>query len=140
MSKVGKQLIEAAQEALAIATGEEPAASVTINGHTYHPAHEIALLRAENARLKREINGYAKYAGETSDQFVAASALLRTQLAEARREALEEAAKVADGEVSRMGVAIRKAEEGSETRRALTACSGMAFKIAAAIRAFKEQP
>jgi hypothetical protein len=37
MTKAGERLLEGAREALAIAKGEQPAASVTIGGHTYVP-------------------------------------------------------------------------------------------------------
>lgn len=37
MSKAGKQLIEAAKEALAVARGEQPAAAIWVKGHKYVP-------------------------------------------------------------------------------------------------------
>lgn len=37
MTKAGKKLLQGAREAVAIAKGEQPAASMTIRGHTYVP-------------------------------------------------------------------------------------------------------
>ena len=47
MSEAGKRLIAGATEALAVARGEEPAASITVNGHRYVPAAEITRLQKE---------------------------------------------------------------------------------------------
>lgn len=45
--KVGKRLIEAAQEALTIAKGEKAAASITINGHRYIPHADYEAMQRE---------------------------------------------------------------------------------------------
>lgn len=37
MTKAGKRMIEGAKEAVAVARGEQPAASITVAGHTYVP-------------------------------------------------------------------------------------------------------
>lgn len=39
------RIIEGAREALSIARGEQPAASITINGHKYVPASELSTAR-----------------------------------------------------------------------------------------------
>lgn len=57
MSKAGERLLEGAREALAIAKGEEPAASITVQGYTYVPK-PVALEEAARtlyAWAKREI-------------------------------------------------------------------------------------
>jgi len=41
MSEAASRIIEGAREALAIAKGEQPAASMTINGHKYVPADQL---------------------------------------------------------------------------------------------------
>jgi hypothetical protein len=37
MTEAGERILEGAREALAVAKGEQPAASITIYGHTYVP-------------------------------------------------------------------------------------------------------
>ena len=49
----GRRLIEGAEEALAIAKGEQPAAAIWHNGHQYVPATEIASLRRELEEVHR---------------------------------------------------------------------------------------
>lgn len=38
MSKAGERILEGAREMLAVAKGEQPAASITVKGHKYVPA------------------------------------------------------------------------------------------------------
>lgn len=47
MTNAGERLIAGATEALAVARGEEPAASIVVNGHRYVPASEISRLQKE---------------------------------------------------------------------------------------------
>jgi hypothetical protein len=47
MSKAGKRLIEAMDEAVSIANGDEPAPRVYIKGHAYVPETRIAELKRE---------------------------------------------------------------------------------------------
>ncbi len=56
MSRAGERLIEGAKEALAIAKGEQPAARIHINGHTYVPESAVreAILAAEKRGAERE--------------------------------------------------------------------------------------
>ncbi len=42
MTKAGKRLIEGAQEAVRVARGEEPAASITVKGYRYVPAKQTS--------------------------------------------------------------------------------------------------
>lgn len=51
------RIIEGAKEALAVARGEQPAASVWINGHEYVPASDLTRLRDElaSARAERDL-------------------------------------------------------------------------------------
>lgn len=46
MTKLGEKLIESGHQAVKIASGEEPAARIHINGHVYVPLVEYELLRA----------------------------------------------------------------------------------------------
>lgn len=46
MSEAGKRLIDGAQEALAIAKGEKPAARVHINGYAYVPEQRWQLIES----------------------------------------------------------------------------------------------
>lgn len=58
MTKSGKKLIDAASEALAIARGDEPAASITYNGHRYVSSLEIQRLYGALLRIiARSHNG-----------------------------------------------------------------------------------
>jgi len=52
MLKAGKRLIEAAQEAVAIAKGEQPAAAIYHNGHKYVPAAELEAAEVELASIR----------------------------------------------------------------------------------------
>ena len=40
MTKFGEKLIKSAEEAIKVASGEIPAARITVNGHTYVPLSE----------------------------------------------------------------------------------------------------
>jgi len=55
MSEAGERLIAGVTGALAVARGEEPAASVTMNGHTYVPKAAFDRLQAENASLREQV-------------------------------------------------------------------------------------
>ncbi len=44
MTKAGARLLGAAQEAVAVAKGDVPAASITVKGHRYVPAERYKLL------------------------------------------------------------------------------------------------
>lgn len=63
MSKAGSRILEGAREALAVAKGEAPAASITVNGHRYVPADRIASLereRDEARQIVRDIHWMAR--------------------------------------------------------------------------------
>lgn len=49
------RIIEGAQEALSIAKGEQPAASITVNGHKYVLASRISQQDSELGRMRREL-------------------------------------------------------------------------------------
>jgi len=42
MTKAGERMIEGVKEAVAVARGEQPAASITVAGHTYVPKNDVA--------------------------------------------------------------------------------------------------
>lgn len=55
MSEAGKRMIEGAKEAVAVARGEQPAASITVAGHTYVPKGDVAAaIRTVQGYLTRE--------------------------------------------------------------------------------------
>lgn len=55
MTKAGERLIEGAKEALAVARGEQPAASIHVNGHTYVPKADYDRLM-EDAKGERSVS------------------------------------------------------------------------------------
>lgn len=57
MSKAGRQLIEAAQEAVSVAKGDIPAARITVAGHSYVPEAEVVRLREAMVRRARAATG-----------------------------------------------------------------------------------
>lgn len=59
----GEQIIEGAQEALAVAKGEKPAARIHIKGHAYMPVADHA---TEVERLERERDELSDYAFEAT--------------------------------------------------------------------------
>lgn len=103
----GKQIIAGAKEALAVAKGEQPAASITVNGHTYYP----------------------------SSAFDA----LRSQLEDARENALEEAARVAAPLTARP-CDCERCDCGNAGDAKSVAAWDEATTLAAAIRKLKEKP
>lgn len=64
------KIVEGMTEALAVAKGEQPAARITINGHTYVPLADYERLRAA-LKWVHEKHGYAHIA-ELLDQQQAA--------------------------------------------------------------------
>lgn len=55
MTKAGEQLLEGAREALAVARGEQPAARMHINGHTYVPEAELLAVKAALAVSEQQV-------------------------------------------------------------------------------------
>ena len=53
MGKAGKQLIEAAKEAVAVAKGEQPAARIHVAGHAYVPEDDVV---AAIRRVRKHLN------------------------------------------------------------------------------------
>ena len=55
MGKAGRQLIEAAKEAVAVAKGEQPAARIHVAGHAYVPEDDVgAAIRRVRKHLADE--------------------------------------------------------------------------------------
>ncbi len=64
MSEAGKRLIEGAKEALAIAKGEQPAARIWHQGHSYVPEAEVqAMLLSERKETIERCAAIAEYDG-----------------------------------------------------------------------------
>jgi hypothetical protein len=55
MSRTGKKLIYAAEEAIAVARGKKPAARIFVDGYAYVQGDEVTRLREENERLKEAL-------------------------------------------------------------------------------------
>lgn len=55
MTEVGEAMIAGAQEALKVARGEEPAARIHQQGHTYVPIGELNDALTENQRLMKRV-------------------------------------------------------------------------------------
>lgn len=64
MTEAGKRLIEAAQEAVAVAKGEIPAAAIYHNGHKYAPAAELEMLTARALTAEAELETVRKQRDE----------------------------------------------------------------------------
>ena len=66
MSEAGKRLLAGAAEALAFAKGEEPAARIHINGHTYVPESALIAAKNEGLELAASIAQMHDHRGDTS--------------------------------------------------------------------------